>query len=111
MITFFRAHPRGSVITLSWVAFCAFVLIPNRREGLFYFLFLSAIFVMLIASQLFWVGCVVGLAERFIPGKPRRGWLTAIATVTWLFFFAYNIGLWDIPRGDSTPFDAAPRSA
>jgi hypothetical protein len=97
------------VITLSWVVFCAFVLIPNWREGLFDFfdfLFLSAIFLMVIASQLFWVGRVVGLGERFIPEKPRRVWLTAIATVICLFLFAYNIvpfvGLWEIPRGDST---------
>jgi hypothetical protein len=108
MINFFRAHTRGSVITitLSWAAFCAFVLIPNWREGLFYFLFLSALFLMLIASQVFWVGCVVGLGARFIPGKPRRAWLTAIATVICLFLFAYNIGPyvspWEIPRGDST---------
>ncbi len=108
MINFFRAHTRGSVITLSWVAFCAFVLIPNWREGLFDFfdfLFLSAIFLMLIGSQLFWVGRVVGLAARFIPGKPRRAWLTAIATVCCLFLFAYNIAPyvspWKIP-GDST---------
>src|SRR5438876_11088102 len=32
-----------------------------------------------------------GLGERFIPGKPRRAWLTAIATVVCLLFFAYNI--------------------
>jgi len=106
IINFFRAHRRGSVITLSWVAFCAFVLIPNWREGLFDFLFLSALFLMLIASQLFWVGCVVGLGARFIPGKPRRAWLAAFATVIYLFLFAYNIGPyvshWEIPRGDST---------
>jgi len=52
MIGFFRAHKRVSMITFSWVAFCAFWLIPNWREGPepFYFLFFSAIFVMLIAS-------------------------------------------------------------
>jgi predicted MPP superfamily phosphohydrolase len=102
MISFLRVHKRVSVIIFSWVAFCAFVLIPNWREGLFYFLFFSALFVMLIASQLFWVGRVVGLGERFIPGKPRRAWLTFIASVVCLFFFAYNIGPWDIRRGDST---------
>jgi predicted MPP superfamily phosphohydrolase len=102
MISFLGAHKRVSVITFSWVAFCAFVLIPNWREGPIYFLFFSSLFLMLIASQLFWVGRVVGLGERFIPGKPRRGWLTAIASVVCLFFFAYNIGPWDIPRGDST---------
>jgi predicted MPP superfamily phosphohydrolase len=102
MIRFLRAHKRVSVIIFSWVAFCAFWLIPNWREGPFYFLFFSALFVMLIASQLFWVGHVVGLGERFIPGKPRRAWLTFIASVVCLFFFAYNIGPWDNPRGDST---------
>jgi len=106
MIRFFRAHKRVSVITSSWVLFCAFVLIPNWREGPFYFLFFSGIFVMLIASQLFWIGRVVGLGERLIPGKPRRAWLTAIASVVCLSFFAYYIGPyispWEIPRGDST---------
>jgi uncharacterized protein len=108
MINFFRAYTRGIVITitLSWAAFSAFVLLPNWRERLFYFLFLSTLSLMLIASQVFWVGCVVGLGARFIPGKPRRAWLTAIATVICLFLFAYNIlpyvSPWEIPRGDST---------
>ncbi len=101
MISFFRAHKRVSVITFLWVAFCAFWLIPNWREGPFYFLFFSAIFVMLIASQLFWIRRVVDLGERFIPGKPRRAWLTAIASVVCLFFFAYNFVPYS-PRSDST---------
>jgi predicted MPP superfamily phosphohydrolase len=57
---------------------------------------------MLIGGQLFWIGRIVGLGERFIPGKPRRAWLRAIPSVVCLFFFAYNIGPWEIPRGDST---------
>jgi predicted MPP superfamily phosphohydrolase len=88
------------------VAFGAFWLTPSWSEvGPFDFLFLFALFVMLIVSQIFWVGRVVGLG-RFIPGKPRRALLTAIASVVCLFFFAYNIGPyiapWEIPRGDST---------
>ena len=105
MIRFLRAHKR--VITFSLVAFCAFWLTPSWREvGPFGFLFFFALFMMLIVSQIFWVGRVVDLGERFIPGKPRRAWLTAIASVVCLFFFAYNIGLyispWKIPRADST---------
>src|SRR5438128_4434958 len=105
MITFLRAHKR--LITFSLVAFCAFWLTPSWSEvGPFGFLFFFALFVMLIVSQIFWVDRVVDLGERFIPGKPRRAWLTAIASVICLFFFAYNIGLyispWKIPRGDST---------
>jgi predicted MPP superfamily phosphohydrolase len=105
MITFLRAHKR--LITFSLVAFGAFWLTPSWSEvGPLGFLFFFALFVMLIVSQIFWVGRVVDLGERFIPGKSRRAWLTAIASVVCLFFFAYNIGLyispWKIPRGDST---------
>ena len=95
------AHKRVSVIAFLWVVFCAFWLIPNWREGPFYFLFFSAIFVMLIAGQLFWIGRVVDLGERFIPGKPRRAGLTAIASAVCLFFFAYNFVPYS-PRNDST---------
>ncbi len=101
-ISFFRAHKRVSVIIFSWVAFCAFVLIPNWREGPFYFLFFSAMFVTLIASQLFWIGRVIGLGERFILGKQRRVWLRIIVGVLYLFFFAHRFIPWGSSRGDST---------
>jgi len=101
MFDFFRAHKRA--ITFSLVAFCAFWLTPSWSEaGPFYFLFFFALFVMLIAGQLFWIGRAVDLGERFIPGKPRRAWLTAVASFVCLFFFAYNVVPWEIPRGDST---------
>jgi hypothetical protein len=91
MISFLRVHKR--MITFSLVALGAFWLTPSWSEaGPFYFLLFFAIFVMLIAGQLFWVGRVVGLGERFVPGKPRRAWLTAFASVVWVFFFVYNIG-------------------
>src|SRR5258708_17715099 len=109
MITFLRGHKRviSRAITFSLVAFCAFWLSPSWSEvGAFGFLFFFALFVMLIASQIFWVSRIVGLAERFIAGKPRRAWLTPIASLVWLLLFAYNIGPdispWKIPLGDST---------
>jgi uncharacterized protein len=104
-----RAHKRviSRVVTFSLVAFCTFWLTPSWSEvGPLGFLFFFALFVMLIVSQIFWVGRVVDLGERFIPGKPGRALLNLIASVVCLFFFAYNIGLyispWKIPRGDST---------
>lgn len=102
MITFLRAHKRAMVIIFSWITFCVFWLIPNWREGPFYSVLLSAIFVMLIASQLFWIGCVLDLGERFIPGKPRRALVAVIATIACLFVFASFTSF--IPRGDSTHF-------
>src|SRR5262252_5221655 len=101
LISSLGAHKR--VITFTLVAYGAFWLTPSWSEaGPFYFLLAFVLFVMLIAGQVFWVGRVIDLGETFIPGRPRRSWLTAIAGVVWLFFFAYNIGPWYIPRGDST---------
>jgi hypothetical protein len=55
MISFLRAHKR--VITFSLVAFGAFWLTPSWSEvGPFDFLSFFALFVMLIVSQIFWVG-------------------------------------------------------
>ena len=102
MINFFRAHKRASVIFFSWVAFFTFVLIPNWREGPFYFLFFSALFVSMIGSQVFWVPRVVGLGEQFILGQSARVCLRIIVGVVYLFFFACNFGIWNIPGGDST---------
>jgi len=59
---------------------------------------------MLFAGQLFWIPRVLDIGERFIPGKPRRAWLAVIATVVYVFFFAFNFAIFDNrPRGgDST---------
>lgn len=105
ILRFLRAHKRVSVITFSWVVFCAFFLIPNWHEGPepLYFLVFSTGFVTLLASQLFWIGRVLDLGERFIPGKPRRVWLVVIVTVVYGLFLAHNFGFWDSPLGgDST---------
>jgi hypothetical protein len=56
----------------------------------------------MIASQVFWIPRVVGLAERFILGKSGRACLRISVGVVYLFFFACNFGIWNIPRGDST---------
>src|SRR6266446_3553298 len=95
MLSFLRAHKR--VITFSLVALCAFWLsrgIVHRA----YFLPYLAVFVTLIFSQLFWIGRVLDIGERFIPGKPWRIWLAVIAAVVWVFFFrAYNFNPRHIP--------------
>ena len=35
--------------------------------------------LVLLASQLYWIGRVVDLGERLLPGKPRRAWLVSRA--------------------------------
>ena len=100
MISFFRAHKRVIILLLVF-AFSAFLLIHPGELGRFNVLLFFAIFVMLIASQLFWIRRVLDLGERFIPGKPRRAWLAVIASVVYLFFFAYSFrssGIGHLPR-------------
>ena len=88
MLSFLRAHKRG--ITFLLVAFCAFWLSWGALHHP-YFLPHFTMFVTLIFSQLFWIRRVLGLGERFVPGKPRRFWLAIIAAVVWVFFFrAYS---------------------
>ena len=100
MISFLRAYKRAIIFSLA-LAFSAFLLIHPGELGRFYALLFFAIFVMLIASQFFWIRRVLDLGERFIPGKPRRAWLAVIAGVVYLFFFAYSFrsfGIGHIPR-------------
>jgi uncharacterized protein len=84
MITFLKAHKR--VITFSLVVICALWLVQGIVHRS-YFLAYFIVFVTLIFSQLFWIGRVLDIGERFIPGKPRRTWLGVIAAVVWVFFF------------------------
>jgi O-antigen/teichoic acid export membrane protein len=77
IISFLRAHKR--VITFSLVAFGAFWLAPSWDEaGPLFFLSFFAIFVMLIASQLFWIRRVGELGKRMIPSQRWRKSLGAV---------------------------------
>ena len=49
-----------------------------------------ALFLLFIASQVFWIGRILDLGERLIPGKPRRAWLAVVAGLVYLFVFAYS---------------------
>jgi DNA-binding CsgD family transcriptional regulator len=87
--TFLRVRKR--LITVLFVAICAFLLTPSRKEvGLAYFPFWFASFMLLFGSQVFWIGQFLDVGARFIPG-PRRFWLVISATVLYVFFFfAYS---------------------
>jgi hypothetical protein len=45
----------------------------------FFDLFVLALLLIFIASQLFWIGRILDIGERFIPGKSRRVWLAIAA--------------------------------
>ena len=46
--------------------------------------------LVLLASQLFWLSRVVVVAERLLPGKPRRGWLVLTAGVLYVSVLVYT---------------------
>jgi predicted MPP superfamily phosphohydrolase len=58
--------------------------------GDFFDLITLALLLLFIASQVFWIGRILDLGERFIPGKPRRAWLVLVAGLVYLFVFAYS---------------------
>src|SRR5437879_10324005 len=58
--------------------------------GDFFDLITLALFLLFIASQVFWIGRILDLGERLIPGKPRRAWLAVVAGLFYLFVFAYS---------------------
>jgi predicted MPP superfamily phosphohydrolase len=62
----------------------------------FFGLSLFALLLIFIASQIFWIGRILDLGERFIPGKPRRVWLAIIAGLVYLFVFTYSYPEWGL---------------
>jgi predicted MPP superfamily phosphohydrolase len=62
----------------------------------FFGLFVIALFLIFIASQLFWIGRVLDLGERLIPGKPRRAWLAIMAGLVYLFVLLYSYPEWGL---------------
>src|SRR6266446_4365581 len=53
-------------------------------------LILLALLLIFIASQIFWLGCLVDVGERFIPGRPRGFWLVIMTVVVYLFVCVYS---------------------
>src|SRR5258708_5395398 len=64
--------------------------------GDFFDLITLALFLLFIASQVFWIGRILDLGERFIPGKPRRAWLAIMAGLVYSFVFLYSYSEWGL---------------
>src|SRR5713101_6039499 len=64
-----------AIVLLLILGFVAFIVAPFD-EFVPFMLILFALLLLFIASQIFWIGRILDLGERFIPGKPRRaGWV------------------------------------
>lgn len=91
MVAFFRTHKRAIFLVLIFA--CAAFLFAH---GGFFGLSLFALLLIFIASQFFWIGRILDLGERFIPGKPRRAWLAVIAALLFLFVITYSYPEWGL---------------
>src|SRR5713226_9136467 len=78
-----------AIVLLLILGFVAFIVAPFD-EFVPFMLILFALLLLFIASQIFWIGRILDLGERFIPGKPRRVWLAIVAGLVYLFVFAYS---------------------
>jgi len=88
------AHWRAIVLLL--ILPCVVFLVARFDEFPRFDLIMLALLLIFIASQIFWLGRVVDVGERFIPGRPRRVWLTITTVVLYLFVFLYSYPEWGL---------------
>ena len=86
------AHWRAIVLLL--ILACVAFLVARSEEFGRFELMLLALLLIFIASQIFWIGRLVDVEERFIPGRPRRAWLMIMTVVVYLFVFLYSYPEW-----------------
>src|SRR5947207_15558152 len=86
------AHWRAMVLLL--ILACVAFLVARSDEFGRFELILFALLLIFIASQIFWIGRLVDVEQRFIPGRPRRLRLAIVTVVFFLFVFLYSHSEW-----------------
>ena len=82
------AHWRAIVLLL--ILPCVVFLEARFDEFARFDLILLALLLIFMASQIFWLGRLVDVGERFIPGRPRRFWLVIMTVAVYLFVCLYS---------------------
>jgi len=90
------AHWRPIVLLLI-LARVAF-LVARSNEFVRFELIDLALLLIFIASQIFWIGRLIYVEGRFIPGRPRRVWLAIITVMVYLFVFLYSHSEWGLSQ-------------
>jgi uncharacterized protein len=85
-------HWRGIILLL--ILPCVVFLEARFDEFARFDLILLALLLIFIASQIFWLGRLVDVGERFIPGRPLRVWLAIMTVVVYMFVFLYSYPEW-----------------
>src|SRR5438445_12799697 len=79
------AHWRAIVLLL--ILPCVVFLVARFDEFARFDLIGLALLLIFIASQIFWIGRLVDVGERFIPRRPRPVWL--VISVSLVFFVVF----------------------
>jgi hypothetical protein len=79
------AHWRA--ITLLLILALAAFLIAHAE---FFGLFVIALLLIFIASQIFWIRRIIDVGERLLPGQPGRARVAIIVDLAYLFVIAYS---------------------
>jgi predicted MPP superfamily phosphohydrolase len=88
------AHWRA--ITLLLILACVVKLAVPFDEFARFDLILFALLLIFIASQIFWIGRILDLGERFLPGRTRRVWLAIVAGLLYSFLLLYSYPEWGL---------------
>lgn len=87
-----RVIVQRAIILLLILALATFLI----ADAAFFELLILALLLIFIASQIFWLGRLVDVEERLIPGRPRRLWLAIMTMVLYLFVFVYSYPEWGL---------------
>ena len=102
------AHWRAIVLLL--ILACVAFLVTRSAEFGRFELILLALLLIFIASQIFWLGRLVDVGERFIPGRPRRVWLAIMTVVVYLFVLLDSYPEWGLGHNPCRRLPAAERA-
>jgi predicted MPP superfamily phosphohydrolase len=91
MITRLKAHRGAIILTLSVWAFTIVLAIVNWDEGISFFILFSAISLLIVSSQVFWVRRVGALGTRFVKHRKWRIVSGTLGLLAYLFLLAFSI--------------------
>ena len=83
------AHWRVIVLGLILARAVFYVIYPDEF-GVFFDLLFLGLLVIFIAGQIFWIKRIIDIAVHFIPSHIGRTRLAVIATLIYLFIYAYS---------------------
>ena len=98
---------RGVIIfvVVIWILFCAFWIIANW-EGPLDFVLFATIFLIVVCSQVFWIGRVGALGKKFVARRSWRRVFGVAGVLAYIFLLGFSV-FGDADRGSGLTLRAA----